>query len=209
MNRLTAVGGRCNDMITSTQMPQRPREVHSAVKLHVFQAALRDAVARIGRARLRRMVGNDDTRYSKKSSRSSYGAEVVWIPNSVKQKEQAAVTDPSLDDSGIKYRERPRRRDCDDAAMQDSAGNAPKFVSFDHAVGLPRAGQLCTELANIRPHALIKVQSLHSRWGSGKQCGYCREASNAQELTRIGARSSSRFGRFYHSSTPKHAIPSN
>ena len=198
INWLTVLGGGRDDMIASTQMPQRPREAHTTIKVHVFQAALRDTVARIGGARLRRMVGDDDARYSEECRRSGYGAEVVWIPDTVKQKEQAAVVDPSLGASEIKYRQRPRRRERDDAAMQDSAGNAAKFVSFDQAVRLARAGQLCTEFANIRPHALIKEQSLHSRRRGGKQCGYRREASNAQGLTRVGARGSSQSGSFYH-----------
>jgi len=62
-------------MITSTQMPQHPREVHATIKVHVFQATLRG-----------RMVGDDDARYSEECRRSSYGAEVVRISDSIKQK---------------------------------------------------------------------------------------------------------------------------
>lgn len=155
---------------------------------------------------MRRMIGNDDARYPEESRRSSYGAEVMRVSDSVQQKEQAAIADPSLGASGIEYRQGSRRHDRDDAAMQDSAGNAPKFVRFDQAVGFARAGQLCTELTNIRPHALIKEQSLHSRRSGSKQRGYCREASDAQELTRIGAGKS---GPFYHPSMPQRAIRSN
>lgn len=36
INRLTILGGRCNDMIASTQMPQCPCEVHATKELHVL-----------------------------------------------------------------------------------------------------------------------------------------------------------------------------